>query len=184
MKKLLILGVVVALVCAFVAVPVFAAKGDNPANNNPNNLYLYQKDANWAIVWGGAWGKYNYKLSGTGAATTVSGPFNGHGLVPGTKYSLIYYPEVAPNPWPAEGWNVVLIGSGVANDGGDVHIAGSAIIGVPDTQPTVGDYIGKTGDKIWLVLDSDLSTVDGTTSMIGWTPGEYLFEQKLINKGP
>ncbi|MFC1905459.1 hypothetical protein ACFLXL_01480 [Chloroflexota bacterium] len=180
MKKLLLLGVVIAVLCAMVAVPVFAAK-PNPAGENPNNLYLYEKDStDWSIVSGGAWGKYNYKLSGSGAETAVSGPFNGHGLVVGEEYSLIYYPEVADNPWTLPPV-VQVIGSGVANDDGDVHIAGSAIIGEPDVQPTVGDYIDQTGDKIWLVLSSDLSTVDETTTMIGWNPGSYLFEQKLIN---
>ena len=76
---------------------------DNPANDNPNNLYLYEKDSNWGIVWGGAWGKLNFRLSGTGAETTLRGVFNGHGLVPGEDYTLVEY-----DGWP----NVTIIGSG------------------------------------------------------------------------
>lgn len=181
MRKI-ILSVVLALTSvSLITVPVFAAPMGKaiPANNNPNNLYLYEKDpvSDWAIVSGGAWGKYNFKLSGTGEDTAISGRFNGHGLVAGESYSLIYYPEVAPNPWPAGGWEVVIIGSDTANAGGNVHITGTAIIGEPDDQPSVGDYIGQTGDKIWLVLSSDLTD----SVMTGWNPTEYLFEQKLIN---
>jgi len=167
-------------VVALFAAPVFAAPMGKaiPANNNPQNLYLYEKDpADWTIVAGGAWGKYNYKLSGTGDDTTISGVFNGHGLVADESYSLIYYPEVAPNPWPAGGWGVVVISNGTADADGNVHLTGTAVIGGPDSQPNVGDYIGQTGDKIWLVLSSDLTG----SVMTGWNPTEYLFEQKLVN---
>jgi len=65
-----------------------------------------------------------------------------------------------------------VIGSGTANAGGNVNIAGTGIIGIPDQQPNGVDY----GDKIWLVLSSDL-----TGSVItGWNPSEYLFEHNLI----
>ncbi len=151
-----------------------------PANNNPQNLYLYEKDpADWTIVEGGAWGKYNYKLVGTGKDTAISGVFNGHGLIAGKEYSLIYYPEVAPNPWLKGGWKVVIIGSAKANAGGNVNIKGTAKIGVPDNQHTIGDYVSQKGDKIWLVLSSDINST--TDNMTGWHPTEYLFEQKLIN---
>ena len=180
MKRLFLVAMMcIALVSLLAAPAVMAAPmgKDIPANANSQNLYLYEKDADWAIVSGGAWGKYNFKLSGTGEDTTISGPFNGHGLVPCTDYSLIYYPEVAPNPWLPGGYKVVVIGSGVADEFGDVHIRGTADIGAPDTQPATGDYIGKTGDKIWLVLSSDLTG----SVMTGWNPSEYLFEHNLIN---
>ena len=140
------------------AMPALAAPAgkDSPANDNPNNLYLYQKDASWDIVWAGAWGKYNYKLSGT----TISGPFNGHGLVPGTGYTLVEY-----NGWPS----VTVIGSGVADTAGDVHIAGTANLGPG------GETLGKY--KIWLVLSSDLT---GTNINWPWHPDAYLFEHNLI----
>jgi hypothetical protein len=186
MKKLLLLGITAAIVCALLAgSAVMAAPGakDNPSKDKSQNLYLYQKndDANWSIVWGGAWGKYNYKIAGTGNQTTVSGPFNGHRLVPGTNYSLIYYPEPVDNPWTAPPV-VFVIGSGTVDEFGDIHIMGSCVLGVPDEQPAVGDYVGQFGDKIWLVLSSDLSTdASGVTTMVGWNPDDYLFEYKLIN---
>lgn len=180
MKKFIISLVLALTVASLLAVPVFAAGNNGPAGkSNIGHVSLYEKDADadWAIVEDGAWGKYNYKISGDGVDTEVSGVFNGHGLVAGIEYTLIYYPEVAPNPWPIEGYEVVVLGAGTANEYGNVHIKGSATIGEPDTQPEVGDYSGQTGDKIWLVLSSDLT--DGV--MTGWTPTEYLFEQALIN---
>lgn len=180
MKKIII-GLVLALtVVSLLVVPVFAAGKNGPAGkSNIGHVSLYEKnaDTDWTIVEDGAWGKYNYKLSGEGEETGISGVFNGHGLVAGEDYSLIYYPEVAPNPWPAGGYEVVVIGDGTANENGDVHIKGAAAIGSPDEQPTVGDYVGETGDKVWLVLSSDIT--DGV--MTGWNPAEYLFEQALIN---
>ncbi len=173
MKRFLVVATVLAVLAglALGATAALAAKGDNPANDNPNNLYLYQKGASWDIVWDGAWGKLNFSLSGD--PTNVTGVFNGHGLVAGTDYSLIYYPEVAP--WPAP---VVVIGKGTADVYGNVHITGTATIGLPDDQPTVGDYIGQTGDKIWLVLSSDINDI---SKLAGWNPSEYLFEHNLIN---
>ncbi len=180
MKKIIFSVVMALMLVSLIAVPAFAAPMGKvvPANANPNNLYLYEKDANagWAIVTGGAWGKYNYKLSGTGVDTAVSGVFNGHGLVADENYSLIYYPETRTT-WP---WGVVIIGSGMADTNGNVHITGTGIIGVPDSHSDPLDidyYPDELGDKIWLVLSSDL--IDSVIT--GWNPAEYLFEQKLIN---
>ena len=127
MKKLLMVVIIVVLLCSLVATPVYAAKKDNPANDIPNNLYLYEKDANWDIVWGGAWGKMSWTSSGKVV-------FNGHGLTAGTDYTLVIY-----NGWPS----VTPIGSDTANKGGNVHIAGSI---------AAGAY-----DKIWLVPSADLT---------------------------
>jgi len=182
MKKIILSVVLALMLVSLIAVPVFAAPA---GNSNTGHLYLYEKDTSWTVVPGGAWGKFNYKLSVAGVDgvnTTVSGVFNGHGLDAAVGYSLIYYPETVVDPWTAPPV-VQLIGSDTANKGGNVHIAGTAIIGGPDTQPTVGDYIGQTGDKIWLVLSSDLDTTGDVTTMIGWTPAEYLFEDNLINTG-
>ena len=181
MKKFLLILVVVAMMIALIAAPVMAAgKNGQSGKSNIGHLYLYEKNpTDWTIVEDGAWGKYNYKLSGEGELTEVSGVFNGHGLDADVDYSLIYYHEIAHNPWPAEGLPVEVIGSGMANEDGDVHITGTAVIGLPDTQPETGDYRGLTGDKIWLVLSSDLTD----SVMIGWNPSEYLFEDDLINTG-
>jgi len=94
MKKVILFTTVVALLVSLVAVPIaMAKKGDTPANDKPNTLYLYEKDihedGNWYIVWDGAWGKMSFKLTDT----TIDFVFNGHGLEARTDYSLIYYPE-------------------------------------------------------------------------------------------
>lgn len=157
-KLILVATIGVALVGLLAAPAVMAAPGgkDNPSNDNPQSLYLYQKDASWNIVWGGAWGKYNYNLSGP----TISGPFNGHGLVPGTEYTLVEY-----DGWPS----VTVIGSGVADALGDVSIVGTTDVGASG-EGGAGTY------KIWLVLSSDVSG----GSLVGWNPSSYLFEHNQI----
>ena len=158
MKKVTVIGLALIVVLMLVvAIPAMAAPGgkDNPANDNPNNLYLYEKDANFDIVWDGAWGKLNFKLSDT----TIRGVFNGHELVAGEDYTLVKY-----NGWPS----VTVIGSGTADASGDVHIKGIANLG-PGGEG-VGEY------KIWLVLSEDLT---GST-FNDWNPSAYLFEHNLI----
>lgn len=130
MKKVILFTTVVALLVSLVVVPIaMAKKGDTPANDNPNNLYLYEKGADWNIVWDGASGKMSWNTAGDVT-------FNGHGLEPGVSYSLIVYTD----PWP--GTPITIIGAAAANRGGNVNIAGSL---------GAGDYA-----KIWLVLTSDL----------------------------
>ena len=156
-RKILAGAAASAIMLGSMAIPALAAPGgkDSPANDNPQNLYLYQKNTNWNIVWDGAWAKYNFKLSDQ----TISGVFNGHGLVPGTGYTLVEY-----NGWPS----VTVIGSDVADAAGNVHVAGTANVGLG------GEEAGKY--KIWLVLSSDVSG----GSLTGWHPGAYLFEHNLI----
>ena len=134
MKKLLTILVAWAVVCLLVIpmVSVAAPAGkDTPANDNPNNLYLYEKDGSWDIVWDGAWGKLNLKGNG--------GAFNGHGLEPCTAYELVKYVD----PWPGTG--SVSLGTGTSDADGDVHINAdlSALV---------------SGDKVWLVLDADFDS--------------------------
>jgi hypothetical protein len=154
-RKLVILVVVGVLLLTLGVSPVFAAKGDNPANDNPNNLYLYEKDANWDIVWDGTWGKMSFKL----ADSNINFVFNGHGLEKNTEYTLISYND----PWPG---SPVCLASGTSNRGGNINLKGSA-------------DLGKSSDiKIWLVLSSDVDC--DTPAMTGWNPTEYLFEHNLI----
>jgi hypothetical protein len=155
MKKARILISVVALLAAFAVVPVVLAAKDTPANDKPNTLYLYEKDANWDIVWDGAWGKMSFKLDGS----VIDCVFNGHALQPNTDYTLISYNEL----WPG---SPVYIASGSSNGGGNIDLHGSADLGKSE------------GIKIWLVLSSDVDfTIPGMTD---WNPSEYLFEHNLI----
>jgi len=157
MKRLLLVFMVVALVVGLMAVPALAAKKDNPANDKLGTLYLYEKDADWDIVWGGAWGKMNFKL----VDGNIDFVFNGHGLNKKTGYSLIYYPE-PQTTWPHP---VQVLASGKSNKGGNIHLAGSADLGV------------SSGIKIWLVLSDDINDAG---ALAGWNPTEYLFEHNLI----
>ena len=83
--------------------------------------------------------------------------FNGHGLE-NKDYTLVRY--------EGDAWaGVECLASGTANKGGNLNLAGS---------------IGTYGDKVWLVLTSDVDCTLGAQKMIGWNPSEYLFEYDLI----
>jgi len=157
MKKYLILVLIVLLIGAL-SVGVLAGKGKTgqAGKSNIAHLYLHEKDADWVIVENGAWGKMKYNISGP----EFDFVFNGHGLVPGDDYTLIYYPDL----WPGTG--LICLGSGTVNEEGNIHIAESEDTGSLEDA------------KIWLVLTSDVDC-DGQF-MIGWSPDDYLFEYDLI----
>jgi len=71
------------------------------------------------VVKDGAWGKMKYNLSGAKLCFV----FNGHRLVPGSDYTLIYYPD----PWPGNG--LICLGSGKVDPYGNVHIKGAVDTG-------------------------------------------------------
>lgn len=165
-KKLIVGASATALILGAMAIPVLAKGPSAPAgNSNIGHLYLYEKNpANWMVVDKGAWGKMQYNLSGP----TFDYVFNGHGLLPNTDYSLIYYAD----PWPGNNPGA-LIASGTSNDGGNIHLAGSTDLGMDLPDPD--DENDRA--KIWLVLSNDY---DGAHSMTGWNPKEYLFEYDKI----
>ena len=171
-KNVFVLAVIVVLISLLTLSTALAAgKNGQAGKSKVGHLYLYEKspvekDA-WPIVEGGAWGKMNYKLLGN----TLDFVFNGHGLSITWPYKLIAYNE----NWP----EVVLLGNGTANGGGEVHIKGTYIGALPESQyPTdTSDEYAGCGTKIWLVLAED---VGDTGTMINWTPEAYLFEGDLI----
>ena len=141
------------------------------AGNSHNSfMKLFEKDytdPEWPIVAEGARGKLKYSLT----ETTFDFHFNGHGLEPEFEYALIYYPD----PWPGTG--LIIFGTDIADEEGNVHIKGS--YDIEDILPAEGDenVDGEGGGvKIWLVLLGDV----GDGAMAGWTPVEYLFEYDLI----
>ena len=171
-SKLIWCAIVLSLM--MVVVPVIA-KG--PANRNRagkskiGHLYLVEKDPadpEWPTVPGGAWGKMIYRRS----APRFFFIFNGHGLVPGEDYTLIYYPDKDGNPWPRE--DIICLGSDRADEDGNVHIKERVDTGdLPNPDTDIND-----GAKIWLVLSDDIDCIQETMS--GWNPTEYLFENNLI----
>ena len=166
-SKKLVLWALVAVLVVAVAIPVFGGKRSGPAGKSDvSKLYLVEKDPNtWEPIDGGAWGKMIYSSSGS----TLRLVFNGHDLVVGEDYTLIYYPD----PWPGSG--LICLGARTANDEGNVHIRGQVDTG---DLPAEADENHPDGAKIWLVLSSDVDC-EGK-SMVGWNPTEYLFEQELI----
>ena len=166
-------GLLIALM--LMASTVLAVKPNGPAAVNglehpgvASQLYLYQKcpsggpNCPWddSSLWGAAWGKMTFDDS--------SFVFNGHGLVAGTGYSLIYYPD------PRLGVGCKVLGTSMANGGGNVNVAGSFDF---SSIPVSGDT-NSPKSKIWLVLSDDV--VDCDYGMNGWNPTSYLFESALI----
>lgn len=156
---------VVALGAVAVAKPGNVPNGQ-AGKSNVAHLYLFEKvpSDEWPIVEEGAWGKMKYNLEGP----EFEFVFNGHGLEPGSDYTLIYYPD----PWPGNG--LICMGNGTADEEGNVHIKESVDTG---DLPAEGDE--NDGAKIWLVLSSDVDCEDAYMS--GWNPTEYLFEYDLID---
>lgn len=171
MKKyvLVLSSIVVFVLAASFVLPVGAKNPKSPADYNGLNkgksdmqhLYLYEKDSNWDVVPDGAWGKMNF--------SSEKFVFNGHDLEPGVEYALVVYDTICGDDdlteWPGEG---PVLGYGVADEYGDVHIKG---------------YFGKgyCEAKIWLVLNDD---VDEDGIFVGsWNPTEYLFEYNRVNVG-
>ena len=197
MKKKIMMIAVAALVAGLLVVPVIAKGPSGPAGkSNVGHLYLYEKvDSTdkwgasdpcdgwlkpWEIAEGGAWGKMKYNLSGP----TFDFVFNGHGLPVGQDFTLIYYPDKhgdtpGPEEWPRE--DIICLGEGTVNDGGNIHIAESVVMvtSLPNLDVDSGDCnYDWAGAKIWLVLSADVDC-DGHT-MSGWNPTAYLFEGDVI----
>ena len=129
-------------------------------------LYLFEKDdVTWEIVPDGAWGKMKYNLRSGDYV------FNGHGLEAGMDYTLINFARINDAEWPA---TINVLSSGLANGGGNVHIAGNQLFESLAEDGTTGSL---SGIKIWLVLSSD---INAAVKLAGWTPGEYLFEANTI----
>jgi hypothetical protein len=174
-KKFLVLAAVFALIASVLAGGVALAAPPSegglhgPAGkSNVAHLYLYQKDpSTWEIIDSGTWGKMTYNLEGP----TFDFVFNGHGLTPNTDYSLIYYAD----PWPGDNPGA-LIASGMSNNGGQLHLAGSVELNMDLPGPADANY--PDGAKIWLVPSSDYDAT--ANKMIKWNPTQYLYEHNLI----
>jgi len=165
-RKYLVFALVMLLIGTLATGVLARGKTGQAGKSNIGHLYLVEKDPeSWEIIEDGAWGKMKYNLKGP----EFQFVFNGHGLEPGVEYTLIYYPD----PWPGSG--LICLGTGTANMGGNVHIAGSVDTG---DLPAGGDE--NDGAKIWLVLSDDVDCNNNNSKMIGWNPTEYLFEYDLI----
>ena len=86
-KTVSLLGMIMLL---SVAIPTVYAKGPTgkAGMSDVQLLYLFEKDGEWNVVEGGAWGKMKYNV--------VSGDFvfNGYGLDAGMDYTLINFARV------------------------------------------------------------------------------------------
>ena len=172
MKKYLVLVLIVLLIGTLTVSVMGKSK--------VAHLYLYEKTpqapdyvGDWPEVPGGAWGKMKYNTEGE----EFEFVFNGHGLVAGQEYCLIYFEDPEDNPWTTMP-TIFCLGMGTANGGGEVHIAGSTDIG--EDLPTENDKNFPDGAKIWLVTSENCSSEGWGTWENGWNPADYLFEGELI----
>ncbi len=90
MKKTIIAMCMIFVVMASLGFAVAGKQLETPAyerahNGNAQHLYLYEKNPSTWEVLDGAWGKMMYQDN--------KFVFNGHKLVSGEDYSLIYYPD-------------------------------------------------------------------------------------------
>jgi len=135
----------------------------------------------WPILSTERWGQMQYNVLGDKFRFS----FEGKKLVPDTDYTLIYYPD----PWPGE--NLICLGNGTSNKGGNLQIHGDVEI-IVDEAPSglpasydgnfkpASESSGAVGAKIWLVRSADVDCSSDLPQMIGWTPQDYLFEGNLI----
>lgn len=135
---------------ALAVAPVAARVGDPTFGN------LVAKDpVTWDVLDNGMSGKMMYKF-----APVSMFVFNAKGMEVGTEYSLINYINWGhANP---------ILGTGVADMYGEVHIAGEMQVLQPDESKAT-PYL-----SVFLVPTSDINA-DG--SFTGWNPTEYLFEE-------
>ncbi len=156
--------IAVILICLLTNISIACEPHEKEEESHVSYLYLYEKDpVTWNIIDNGSWGKMVYRLS----EEEFEFVFDGSQLKVDQNYSLVYYPD----PWPGEG--LICLGSGTANDEGDIHITATIDRGI---LPIEGDE--NKGAKIWLVLSNDVDFLN--SKMIRWNPTDYLFENNLI----
>jgi len=156
-----------------------------------STVQLAAKDpSNWQINGGGS-GVLTYEL----AASTFNYEFEASGLTPNKSYSLIYYADKQDRfeDWGGDNPGA-LIATAQTNDEGKISIEGSTNLGMDlphkndwngtseanycDVANGFDDYDLCRGAKVWLVPSNRYD--EPSKSVVGWNPGEYLFETDLI----
>ena len=196
-KKLFILTLTVVslMACLIGAIATAGGPGGHAGKSNTGHLYFCQKDPAllFCDIGGGitvpppcnplndqyvecsaesrAWGKMKYNLEGQ----IFDFEFEGHHLMEGQNYTLIYYPD---NP----SGGLIYLGSDIAAGHGNVHIKGSLFTG---NLPASYDFNYPDGAKIWLALSSDvcMRSQDNSPNLVGdyyLDLKDYLFGIDLI----
>ena len=173
-KKILIAITMVALM----TLPIIQVLAINPNSKAPTNgvekskndhLYLFEKDEeSWIIVDDPKWAKINFNNKQNKYV------LNAHGLTPSEEFELICYFD----DWPGEG--SVSLGNATSDSNGNLHMKN--YIDIDALHTAALDTIGGEDVKIWLVPADDFDNVQ--LKMVGWNPGEILFEFDLLNVNP
>ena len=134
MKKVILLVAVVVLIAGMFVVPAVAGKGGQAGKSNIAHVDLEVTPVA-AADYPDASGRIKYNIEGD-----IDFVFNGHGLIPGEEYVLRAGP---------------VLGTGVANGGGNVHIAG-VVAGVSASDLTVRIRLRETAAGSLRVLRGTL----------------------------
>jgi hypothetical protein len=114
------------------------------------------------------WGTLHYNLSGC----TLDFLFNGHGLEPGETYKVEFGPYWdAPTGTPGRALVWFELGTGAANAGGNVHMAGSV-------DPRTAWWLPNSGQ--WVNRRFRLLQMEVEESVVDWrvllnAEGRYTF---------
>jgi hypothetical protein len=133
MKKVLVLVVCLMLVATTAVVMAGKdkpGKSGKAGQSTTAQLYLYEQNETGDWVLDGAWGKMTYTTAGPMFDFT----FNGKGLEPGGEYTLDFAS--------------IALGTGTANKGGNVNIAGS----VDPAADVTGDITLVDNNGVVVVL--------------------------------
>lgn len=173
-KKILIAITMVALM----TLPIIQVLAINPSSKAPTNgvgkskndhLYLFEKDEeSWEIVDDPKWAKINFNNKQNKYV------LNAHGVAPEADFELICYFD----PWPGEG--SVSLGNATSDSNGNLHMQN--YIDIDALHAAALDTIDSENVKIWLVPADDFDNTQ--LEMVGWNPGEILFEFDLLNLAP
>ncbi|MBN1833214.1 MAG: hypothetical protein JW896_14010 [Deltaproteobacteria bacterium] len=136
---------------------------EEPVDSEPGEDFIDEENDDLEI----AWGKMNYNLVGP----YFKFVFNGHGLEVDTDYTLIYY----PNYPEGDGTDLICLGSGMADEYGNVHI-NERLYGLCDL-PIPED--ANDGAQLILALTDDIDC-EGAGVQETWDTAFYLFGFNLM----
>ena len=168
-KTIIVMGLMLMLIASLVSATSWS--------KTTGTLDIAEKDSNWDVVEGGAYGnmKLNivqrqapYGSSKDWKIVRQTVKLRVYGLEPRTKYQLIYYGNEEVNDvWPY----ATCLGREFKTGSKGQRSVSARFNHIDASQDEVQQ-------KLWVVLASDVDCELG--EMVAWQPSEYLFENNLI----